>query len=428
MDAKEQTIDALITAFSTYLRSIHRSEGTIKRYHLKWIKVKAFMEDHQIPFYGQQVERAYLRSVLGDFDYHQLDQKSRQLVNTTEALYEFQVAGRMMMGKRKHHPKEFSGSAAPEIKLFLDFKRHIQKLSNSSLGAYTYFLYDFNVYLNCHKIHLEELKPSQLLAYIQQLHPGKPANQYVAFNILKNFFKYLAEQHLLPVDYSGIIPKNNYKQQPKLPSTFTDEEIRDLLAAVDRGSPRGKRDYAILLLATRLGLRACDICGLTFANINWEDNRIELTQQKTQKSLQLPLLAEVGNAIIDYLKRGRPVSDDPHCFLHLQGPYERIHTADLGNLVRKYMTLAKINCSNRRHGPHSLRHSLASALLREKVSLPIISETLGHSTIQSTLEYLRIDKDALKQCALEVPLLSISFYDWIHRRGAKATERGVNHV
>lgn len=411
MDTKKQTIDELITVFSTYLRSIHRCEATIRRYHLKWKKVKTFMESHQIPFYSKQVEKAYLQSVLGDFDYHGLDKKSKQIVNAIEALCEFGQAGRMMMGQRKHHPKVFPGAASPQIHSFLDYKKQILKLSDTTLGAYTFFLYDFNVYLNSNRISLEELRPSQLLAYIQELYPGKPANKYRALNILRSFFKYLFEQGLLVVDYSPIIPKNNYKQQPKLPSTFTDEEIGALLAAVDRGSPKGKRDYAILLLATRLGLRAGDVCGLTFANLDWEGNTIELTQQKTQKALQLPLLAEVGNAIVDYLKHGRPVSDDPHCFLHQKGPYERLHTADLGNLVRKYMRLAKINYSNRRHGPHSLRHSLASALLREKASLPVISQTLGHSTIESTLQYLRIDKDALKQCALEVPLLSTCFYE-----------------
>lgn len=218
-------------------------------------------------------------------------------------------------------------------------------------------------------------------------------------------------QNTLPCDFSQIIPKDGYVNQPKLPSTFTDEEISALLASVDRGNARGKRDYAMLLLAVKLGLRASDICELTFSNLIWERSVIQLNQYKTGKALELPLLPETSNAIVDYLKHGRPVSTDNHCFIHIGAPYERIHTSDLGNMVRKYMTQAKINYSKRKHGPHSLRHSFASALLRAKITLPLISEALGHTALNSTMEYLRIDVEALRRCALEVPLVYASFYD-----------------
>ncbi|MFV1976903.1 MAG: site-specific integrase, partial [Candidatus Scalindua sp.] len=198
---------------------------------------------------------------------------------------------------------------------------------------------------------------------------------------------------------------------PKLPSTFTDGEINALLKAVDRGSPKGKRDYAILLLAIKLGLRASDICELKFENIIWERNLITINQYKTGKTLELPLLPEIGNAIIDYLKHGRPVSQDSNCFIHVQSPYDRIHTSDLGNLVRRYITLAGINYSNRKHGPHAFRHCFASALLKEKVPLPVISEALGHKNMASTMFYLRIDINPLRKCALEVPPVPSSFYE-----------------
>lgn len=246
---------------------------------------------------------------------------------------------------------------------------------------------------------------------MEQLNPDQAASKYVALNIIKNFFVFLFDQQILHIDFSRIIPKNNYKNQPKLPSTFTDEEIESLLKIIDRGSPRGKRDYSILLLATRLGLRASDICELTFDNILWERNAIILNQFKTKRKLELPLLPEVGNAIVDYLKHGRPVTDDNHCFIHVYGPYERMHSHDIGNMVRKYMTQAKINYSNRKHGSHCLRHSLASALLKEKVPLPVISEVLGHSSMESTMDYLRVDINALKKCALEVPPLHTFFYE-----------------
>lgn len=315
------------------------------------------------------------------------------------------------MGARKRHLKVFEGSAGRKIKAFIDYRGRTLTLSGATIQSYIFHLYPFCCYINSKGINISVIKASEILTYIQQMNPNSPANMHVSLNILRCFLKHLYEQHILSVDYSRIVPKDNYKNQPKLPSTFTDDEIKALLNSVDRGNPRGKRDYAILLLATQLGLRASDISDLTFDNIVWDRNAISLSQHKTGKALELPLLPEVGNAIVDYLKHGRPVTNDSHCFVHVQGPYDRIHTSDIGNLVRKYITLAKINYSNRKHGPHALRHSFASALLKEKVSLPVISEALGHSRLASTMEYLRIDIRTLKKCSLEVPVLKNSFYE-----------------
>lgn len=411
MTTKKQTIDDLINAFFDYMRSIHRTEGSLNRYRRKWQRIKDFMSAKKLRYYSEDIEQAYLKHELGQYDYHQLDEKKRDLVNITEALGEFQKTGRLFMGSRKHHPKEFRGTAGRYIKVFIDQRQQGLNLSDNTVASYIFHLYPFCRYINDKKINLKAIKASEILAYVQQTNPDKPANRHVSLNILRNFFKYLYEVNTSSVDYSRIIPKDNYKHQPKLPSTFTDEEIAVLLKSVDRGNPRGKRDYAMLLLAIRLGLRASDICELTFDNIIWEQNVIQLIQYKTGKALELPLLPELGNAIIDYLKYGRPVTNDDHCFIHVLAPYERIHSSDMGNMVRKYMTLSKINYSNRRHGPHSLRHSFASALLREKVPLPVISEALGHSSMDSTMLYLRIDKDSLKKCALEVPVLPVSFYE-----------------
>lgn len=107
------------------------------------------------------------------------------------------------------------------------------------------------------------------------------------------------------MDLASIIPKEHYNKQPKLPSVYSEEEIRKILISVDRSTAIGKRDYAILCLASVLGLRASDIANLKFENIHWEHNIIKLVQYKTGKGLVLPLLPEIGNSIIEYLRYGR---------------------------------------------------------------------------------------------------------------------------
>ncbi len=412
MENKKQTIDNLMNAMFDYMRDIHRCEGTISRYRRKWHRVKEFMLENKIKYYDTDVEQAYLSSVLGEFEYHQLNRKEKDLVNIIEVLSEFQKTGRILMGQRKHKPKVFKGEIGRIIADFIDFRGSALKLSQNTIQSYVFHLYPFNCYMIKEGLtQICNIKASDILSYVEQMDPRTSANKHVSLNILKIFFRYLHEHQIISVDYSRIIPKDNYTNQPKLPSTFTDKEIDALLKAVDRGSPRGKRDYAILLLATQLGLRASDICELRFENINWENNVITINQYKTGKKLELPLLPEIGNAIIDYLKHGRPVSQEKHCFIHVQAPYDRIHTSDLGNLVRKYLTVARIDCSTRRHGPHALRHSFASALLKTKAPLPVISEALGHNSLVSTMSYLRIDVDSLRKCALEVPMVPITFYE-----------------
>lgn len=411
MENQKQTIDNLMNAMFDYMRDIHRCEGTIYRYRRRWQKVKDFMLDNKIKYYDTDVELAYLNSVLGDFDYHQLNRKDKELVNVIEVLSEFQKTGRILLGQRKHQPKVFKGDIGRIISEFISYRGNTLKLSENTIQSYVFHLYPFCCHMNSMGVkQIGDIKASEILSYIEQMDPNASANKHVSLNILKIFFRYLHEHQILSVDYSRIIPKDNYTNQPKLPSTFTDGEINALLRAVDRGSPRGKRDYAILLLATKLGLRASDICELKFENINWERNVITINQKKTGKALELPLLPEIGNAIIAYLKHGRPVSQESCYFLKKVPPYNRIQTSDVGNMVQKYIILAGINCSNRRHGPHALRHSFASALLKAKAPLPVISEALGHKSMTSSMFYLRIDINSLRKCTLEVPPVPPSFY------------------
>jgi integrase len=173
----------------------------------------------------------------------------------------------------------------------------------------------------------------------------------------------------------------------------------------------------MLLITARLGLRASDVCCLRFAEIDWEYNRISIEQKKTGEHLELPLLPEIGEAIVDYMKHGRPVSDLPYIFLHANSPYDMLSRSTLHSIVVQYMRLAGINLGKRerKSGPHALRHSLAGILLEKKTPLPVISEVLGHKNTESTRHYIRIDIDALRQCTLDTPPIATGFYGKEHK-------------
>lgn len=204
-------------------------------------------------------------------------------------------------------------------------------------------------------------------------------------------------------DLSGCIPVVKNIRQQRLPAVFTEDETEKILSSFDRENPMGKRNYAIFLLAARMGLRSCDIKALEFSFINWTEKTVSFTQRKTKKHLILPLPDDVGWAIIDYLKNGRPFSDSKYVFIQHKPPYGQY--TDLRNVLVKQMRKAGIETpADKRIGMHCFRHSLATSMLENGVPLPIISQTLGHADIASTEVYLRINISQLRLCALEVEL------------------------
>jgi site-specific recombinase XerD len=232
---------------------------------------------------------------------------------------------------------------------------------------------------------------------------GKPTINHT-LRIVRGLLKFAYDTGTITVDRSNLVPHVHYNRRARVPSAYTSEEISRLLATVDRNNPVGKRDYAILLLASRLGLRASDICGLTFENIKWEENRIELIQQKTGNMLTLPLTEEVGMALIDYLKNGRPITDCPCVLVRHVQPYDAVKPSSTYTIVSRYFEKSGIPMPpGKKRGPHALRHSLASALLENNIPLPVISEVLGHTDTNTTGVYLKIDIENLRKCAIAVP-------------------------
>jgi site-specific recombinase XerD len=193
----------------------------------------------------------------------------------------------------------------------------------------------------------------------------------------------------------------------RLPSVWRSADVEALLAAVDRGSPKGKRDYAILVLACRLGMRVSDIRGLCLEHLHWREGRIEMAQTKTGAPLVLPLSEEVGAALIDYLQHGRPVTHHREVFLRLKAPVEPFGNNDnLHHILTFYRQRAGIALpAQARKGLHSLRHTLATRLLEAGTALETIAGILGHLSPESTQIYAKVDIETLRRAALDPEVL-----------------------
>jgi site-specific recombinase XerD len=228
-----------------------------------------------------------------------------------------------------------------------------------------------------------------------------------AYAIVREFLRYLHEIGTLKLDYSGIIPK--YNRGKVLPTTYSIDEVRCLEASVDRSSKVGKRDYAVLLLATRLGLRSGDIVGLTFDKIDFIGNNINLTQEKTKHPLTLPLLPEIRAAIGEYVQYARPDSDSEFIFLSMSAPFGKMTTGSTRHMLNRYFLAAGINIKDKKHGLHSMRSSLASSMVNDGVPYEVLRRLLGHRDPNAVKHYAKIDIENLRNCAIDVPFPSGNF-------------------
>jgi site-specific recombinase XerD len=250
---------------------------------------------------------------------------------------------------------------------------------------------------------VSHITATHITTYLTSLEGCVPA--YVANQAghIRCILRFCADQGLMTSEMRTAVPPCPIRDYRKIPTVWTPEDITRLLAQVDRQSPRGKRDYAILLLAARLGMRVGDIIRLTLDDIRWAHKRIELVQTKTSEPLVLPLLDEVGWALIDYLQHARPISEYRHVFLSLAYPYAPFVSHDnLYHLITGYRRKAGIQRYQRQPvGMHTLRHSLATHLLTDDTPLQTISEVLGHTATASTEVYAKVNLAQLQRCALD---------------------------
>ncbi len=228
-------------------------------------------------------------------------------------------------------------------------------------------------------------------------------NIYTKKTYLKDtrlLLKYLYYKKYTEEDLSLYLPVIKVPSYNIIPNTISPDNLKKIFNAINRNTKSGKKIYAIFLLALRYGLRPSDITNLKFKNIHWKGRKIQFVQSKTKVPLTLPLTDEVADALIDYIKHSRVKSQEQYIFLTIKGTKYNIHSHFYDEYT-KILKKANIELFQKK-GIYSLRHTLASSLLKENIPLPIISSVLGHSSTMSTMNYLKIDLNQLKTCCLEM--------------------------
>jgi site-specific recombinase XerD len=218
---------------------------------------------------------------------------------------------------------------------------------------------------------------------------------------LRSFLRYARYRGEVTVDLAAAVPVVANWSMTSLPRAIAADQVRQLLASINRRTAIGRRDYAILLLLARLGLRSSEVVFLELDDIDWKVGQLSVRGKGGQRT-ELPLSAEVGRAIAEYLRRGRPAGVSRRVFLRAKAPIRGFRGASgVGSIVRHALKRAGINAPT--HGAHQFRHGLATEMLRQGASLSEIGDVLGHRHPQTTSIYTKVDLSALRPLALPWP-------------------------
>lgn len=246
------------------------------------------------------------------------------------------------------------------------------------------------------KIDWKSLNAARVTAFVVARTPSQSRSlASTTVTALRSFLGYLYVSGLIKQELTAAVPKVAGWRLAALPKTLQPREVQALLAACDRRTRMGRRDFAILTMLVRLGLRASELAGLRLDDIDWCAGSI-LIRGKGNRIEPLPFPQDVGEAVVAYLRRGRPTTAaDRSVFVRIRAPHRKLSGTGVSAIVAAAARRAGLGDIR----AHLLRHTVASQLLRAGSSLPEIGQLLRHSHISTTAVYAKVDRDALRSIA-----------------------------
>ena len=401
-------LEQLIVNALQHLDNLGYSRRSLRRYRMIWMHLVAFSREHDLgELYDPALVERFIQAA------HQPDViPLNQCVSWQKhAAFCLRVLDDFAShGSIKRARADLQNVKVPPAmkKLLRDYERYAHDRLHLSSGALDNRIREVALFLDTLRQRnvraYDQIQPADIAAFVTSRSHLSIRTVSRAVSDLRQFFKFLVQRKILQCDLSQALPTIRVPRDAAIPSVWDSDLVVRLLDVVDRTSPRGKRDYAILLLACRLGLRLGDIRSLTLDNLHWDDAVIEIKQGKTGSPLRLPLTDEVGEALIHYLKSGRPKTSYREIFLRARPPFQPFsENTHLYFIVTHWRQLAGIKFrSKQRQGLHSLRHTLATQLLQDNTPFHVISEILGHSSSTSTMIYAKANVEGLRGASLDI--------------------------
>jgi integrase/recombinase XerD len=401
----EQRLVDLLKELEQEMVRLKYTENTLKLYRRRWRMLLEFADTKGVEVYSEPLGFDFLEhhfDLICKSNERDLKTSEVQELRIIRMIGDFQLHRTILRRYYKFSPV----LTAPEwMALSQGFLHYCQEkdYSKVTMEHYTKKADCFMEFLASQGItQCEGIQMVHVHQYIRTLvgYAYKTVEQQIC--ALRAFLRFLYGTQQIKEDFAERMPMIPVRKQTRIPSVWTADELKRLLEAIDRGNPSGKRDYAIILLACCLGLRVKDIKELKMNHFHWETKQLVFTQSKTRKETSLPLPPEVGWAVIDYLKYGRPDVDSPFVFLRHMAPIVPFSEADhLSQMITSYMRKAHLPTLKKQRGMHSLRHTLASMMLEKETPLSVISDVLGHTDPDSTKVYLKSSQEKLRICSME---------------------------
>ena len=404
-------LEDISSAIATIMEALGQqgtSPQTISGYRNSYNTFERYLRDNDITLIDENVCLNYINFRIGikyeSFDCVTVNKKANYLMRPLLLLLRYIEDGQINRDIRRTQPLFICPVVfRPEYERFCE-ELIYRGNSDTTVKHYKEKVQELLTYLTAQNIVSSEDITINAVDRFLSTYKGKAVKTVGdVLNVLKNYLTFLYDQGYTEKPLAPLLPKTRIPRNGSIPYGWSKTDIQKLLNAIDRNDPKGKRDYAVLLIAIRLGLRIGDIRKLKQTSINWHEKTIKLILSKTGQPIELPLLKDIGWAIIDYLKNGRPQTTSDCLFVRHRAPFNAIGGAGtFTGVLYRYIVKAGIEIPDKkRHGIHSLRNTLAGNMLEANAPLPIISEALGHQSVNTTSIYLKIDIEGLRKCAMD---------------------------
>jgi len=401
---EKMTVKELIERLEKELIRMGYAEATLNYYRVNWKRIVAHFEKIGEDYFTESTAMDYVDSKCDFFKKEQADELTQSniyLFRIVRMMGDFQQHGTVLRRYSRSLSRVNDPLNREMIEKFGVYCKN-SEYSVSTCKSYVRTAENFLCFIEAHDITLSTLEAVDLTAFVKTLLGYSYKMVEFVLCGTRAFLRFAHSENAVSADLSDSLPNIQTRKQTRIPSVWEKADLIKLLKAIDRGNPSGKRDYAMILLAARNGMRSIDVKHLRFSNFNWSENYFEFTQSKTGHLVRLPLLKDVGWAIIEYIKTGRPDSDSPYVFLRHLAPIAPFSDEDhLHQIIVKYMKLAKLPISDKKKvGMHSLRHTLATTLMENEASIEDIAGILGQQSTESTPIYLKSSLKLLRECSL----------------------------
>lgn len=290
--------------------------------------------------------------------------------------------------------------------LMADFKQELSKrLSPGTVRPEMIIIRQFLYFME--QTGVEEassITSGHVLDFVRREAPNHKGSMPRLLRTMRNFVCFLRTRGIVDLDADRFLGTAGRSRQKALPC-FTDDELQAVFSQIDRTTDKGRRDFAIFLLAMRTGMRASDISELKLTDISWTEKTIRVIQKKTKISLLLPLPVDAGNAIADYILHSRPRMDSPYVFLRILHPVSGIpvNPTIFNAALREYVKAAGIDRTGwDGKSFHALRRTAGTKMVVSGVPISTVAQVLGHGNMESSKRYIALDTEKLRKCCLDL--------------------------